>query len=201
MEAGTRHYSRETRLKVRTLYLIKGLPPSEIAEIVGIRAQSVSNLVAKNGWARERQEREARALARAEDRAAHAADEFVQSVVTQSQELAEKGFHHARNAEDGKEFAMAAKGTQVFVQLARQGMGLDAGQTAAANRAGCIALVFGQPFAEAQPEEKRAEAVDVQTSPVSTDVILDFDESQQGAEPDGESDALIESASQLVGNG
>lgn len=191
MAAEQRTYSRATKLKVRTLYLVHGLSPQEISEKVGITRQSVSNLAFKNGWAEQRRIRECQALARAEDRAAQAAGEFVESVVVQSQELAEEGFKRARGAEDGKEFALAMKGTQIAVQLARQGMGLDANQGAAGARAASLTVVFGAPFAEAAPEKVTEEPVEVSARDVSDDIILDFEDLQQGENPRAESAELI----------
>jgi len=193
-------YSRKTRLKVERLYLANGLAPKEIAERVGISAQAVSNLVYKHGWAEKRRQKEAAVLARAEDRVSTSSLEFVESVAVQSQELAEKGFQMARQVSGDdreKAFAMAMKGTQIAVQLARQAIGLDAKGGAAGAREHAATFVFCR-FGEAS--EKRAEPVDVKAEPVSDGVILDFEQSQQGSDSRAESAPLIGNRAQVVEN-
>lgn len=168
--AERKSYSRETRLKAQRLYLAKGMSPAEISAELGISAQSVSNLAHKHGWAELRRRKESRALARAEDVAAAEVEEFLASVTPQAMEAAEKGFELARDVggeNAAKDFAMAMKGTQIAVQIARQGLGLDASGSQASARGASLTLVFGQPFAEA------SEPVNV-TASVSDNTILDF---------------------------
>lgn len=177
-ETATRSYSRKTRLKAERLYLANGLSPKEIAAKLGITAQAVSNLAYKHGWAEKRRRRESQALAHAEDRVSAVALDFVESVALQSQELAEKGFKLARevSGEDReKNFAMAMKGTQIAVQLARQAMGIDA-KSGPGTRDGAAMLVFCR-FGDAT--EKRAEPVEVEARNAE-EITLEFEPSEPG---------------------
>jgi hypothetical protein len=143
------------------------MAPREISAEVGISAQAVSNIVYRHGLAEVRRRNESRALARAEDRAQAEAAEFLESVTPQAMEAAEHGFALART-DDPKGFAMAMKGTQIAVQLARQGLGLDASGAAAAARGQTLAIVFGATFPEA------SEPIPVKAEPVSEYAILEF---------------------------
>ena len=187
-------------MKVQRLYLAKGMGQTDIAAELGIPNQQVANIVYRHGLAELRRRNEARALAKAGDRAVADAEDFVASVVMQSQELAERGFHLAREAGDGKEFAMAAKGTQVFVGMARQGMGLDASGSAQAARGAALTLVYAD-FREASEPQPSAEPVEVRADDVSDDVILDFEQSQQAESRASKSAELIAERAQPVDSG
>jgi hypothetical protein len=201
--AQRRSYSRETRLKVQRLYIGKSMEPREISAELGIPVQQVYNICHRYGLAEIRRKNESRALARAEDKAQSEALEFLESVTPQAMELTEIAFDGARkagNAGDGKEFAMFMKGGQIAVQIARQGLGLDAKGAATAARDGAATLVFCRFGDASQPAEKRAESVDVQAQEVSEEVILDFEQSQQGDSRSAESVALIGNSAQVVDN-
>jgi hypothetical protein len=145
----------------------------EIAAELGIPVQQVYNICHRYGLAETRRKNESRALARAEDKGAADAQEFLDSVTPQAMELTEIAFDGARRAGqlgDGKEFAMFMKGGQIAVQIARQGLGLDAKGAAAGARTQTLAFVFGQPFSEA------SEPINVKAEPVSEGEILDFAE-------------------------
>lgn len=201
-ETKVKGWSRETRLKVQRLYLGKGLSSAEIASQLAIPKQQVYNIVHRYGLAEIRAKNESRALARAKDEAVEDAVEFVASVTPQAMEEAEGGFEmsrQAREAGDAKAFAMAAKGTQIFVQIARQGLGLDRSAGGLGGGAGPT-LVFARFGDAGAPGEKRAEPVEVEATDAEAGETLDFDESQQADARDAESAALIGNAAQVAGN-
>jgi hypothetical protein len=147
---------------------------AEIAAELGLPLQQVYNIVHRYGLAEIRAKNEKRALARAEDIAVAEAEEFVASITPQAMEAAEHGFALART-EDAKEFAMAMKGTQIAVQIARQGLGLDA-KGCASGHSASLTVIFGAPFEDAT--EKHAEPVDVSTT-TDTEIEFEFDQSQK----------------------
>lgn len=201
-ETKVKGWSRETRLKVQRLYLGKGLSSAEIASQLAIPKQQVYNIVHRYGLAEIRTRNESRAIARAKDEAVEEAADFVASVTPQAMEEAEGGFHlsrESRAAGDAKGFAMAMKGVQIAVQIARQGLGLDRNSGQGAGGAS-VSIVFGR-FAEVgAPAEKRADPVEVEATEADAGETLDFDESQEGSANDAESAALIGNDAQVTGN-
>ncbi len=199
-ETKVKGWSRETRLKVQRLYLGKGLSSAEIASQLAIPRQQVYNIVHRYGLAEIRAKNESRAIARAKDEAMDEALDFIASITPQAMEEAEGGFEMSRQAReqgDAKAFAMAAKGTQIMVQIARQGLGLD---RSGGNQSGLgPTLVFAR-FGDNAPVEKQAEPVEVQANELEDDITLEFDQSQQGADGDAVSAQLLGNTAQVAGN-
>lgn len=166
-------FSRQEKLRARTLYLVKGWTPSEIAEELGKEPRQISNLVNHQGWAKARREAEEKAAAKAENAAISNAQAFVESVAIRSEEMADRGFDLAEKAaagEDFKGFAMAASGTKTFVGLTRQALGMDS------QSAGGISItvnaIHGEPIeVQAKPVEETAQKA-LESADAETD--LDF---------------------------
>lgn len=173
--------SRPIQLKVKKLYLVDGLSPSEIAEKVGLSPQSVSNLAYRNGWSHVRRRNEAKALAKVEDQARAAVEQALESVAIRTEGLVERGLDLAENAADAgdaKSFAMAAKGSRDLHAIWRLATGIDA-HAAGSERAASLSIVFARfPDASSQPEEKSADPVEVSAREIADEIKLDFAESQ-----------------------
>ena len=166
-------FSRAEKLRVRALYLGKGRGPSEIAQTMGKEPRQITNLVNRLGWARKRAEVEARAESEAESEGLESARAFVESVAMRSEALVEKGFDLAENTSDAKTFAFAASGTKTFVGLVRQARSLDA---LGAVGGPSLTVIFGNPVAPAESEERRVSEVGPEQSQAlpSSSPDLDF---------------------------
>ncbi len=155
-------FSREEKLRARTLYLVKRWTPAEIAEKLAKEPRQISNLVNHMGWAKLRRIAEEKAAAASEEDAMTSAREFVESVAIRSEELTERGFdmvESAADSGDAKGFAMAASGTKTLVSLARQARGMDATTIAG----GTVNMFFGAPVGAAgmkQAEKTEPEALE-----------------------------------------
>lgn len=145
-------WTREQKLRVKTLYLVKGWTAGEIAEELGKEARQVTNLVNWRGWARKRREMEEKAASVAEQSAIVDAREFVESVAIRGEELAHKGFDVAEKMADKADaigFSAAMSGAKTAVALTRQALGIDATQHAGVNVT--LNAVFGAPVAPSEP--------------------------------------------------
>lgn len=189
-------WDRKTRLKAKRLYCIEGMSPKEISKRTRVPVQTVSNWAWRYGWTRKRQEAETKALAQVEDQARAEIVAALDSVAARSEELVERGLDLAESAADegdAKGFAMAAKGVQSLHAVWRQAKGIDA-KGAAGTGAPQLTVIynqFGDAGAAAQP-------VEIKASPVSAEVILDFDQSQQGDDGNAVSADLMQNGAQLV---
>jgi hypothetical protein len=144
-------WTREQKLRVRTLYLVKGWTASEIAEEFVKEPRQVTALVNHQGWAKRRREIEEKAATLAERKAIQDAAEFVESVALRGEEATHQGFDlagTAAGAGDALAFSAAMSGTKNAVALTRQALGIDSTHAPAGLS---LHVVFARP----EPEEPR----------------------------------------------
>jgi hypothetical protein len=155
--------------QARALYVLKGMPRSEIAAKLNLPPDTVSRLVSRHGWAKELKARlarfESQQLANAND--ANAA--FLESMALQSEELAEDGMQMAREfvqrRDDyaAKDFASATQGVKNLVEIFRKVRGIDGAGQSAGVAIGAV-YINAQPArptksAEQEPIDVSAEAI------------------------------------------
>jgi predicted DNA-binding protein YlxM (UPF0122 family) len=118
--------------KARTLYVVKGIDRSEIAEKLGVLPDTVSNWIFKGGWKAERDRRlqkfEESALAHAQDE--HSA--FLASVSSQVEELTEDSLEVSRQAVKGgikntRELQQASQSAKNYLEMYFKANKLDRG--------------------------------------------------------------------------
>jgi hypothetical protein len=121
------------RLAVRSMYVIHARPPSEIARSLALTAPQVSNMIAREGWARLRakkqNEREQKAVAIQDTRADHDVARVVETTAVLSEELGIRSLNFSSellDAKDPKGLQMASGAALNFVKIARMSRGLDA---------------------------------------------------------------------------
>lgn len=152
-------FTREEKLRVRTLYLVRGWTAGEIAKELGKEPRQITSLANHRGWAKRRREIEEKAARVAENAAIIDAKEFVEAVAIRGEEMAMKGFDVASaRADEGDAlgFSAAMSGTKTAVALTRQALGIDATQSA--GQGVTLNMVFGAPV-EAVSEPKPVEKV------------------------------------------
>lgn len=138
-------WERVEKLRVKRLFLVSGCLPKEIGEKVGRPAHQVSNLIWKNGWGKLKRIAEEKAEALVESDATASAVDFIESIGSQCEEIAETGLGFARDTirdKDAKGFALTMSGVKTAVGLVRQARGMDA---QAQGTSISISAVFGRP--------------------------------------------------------
>lgn len=179
------------------MYVHKGMGPSEIASHLGLKVQSVSNVIYKHGLAEKRSRMEARALARAEEQAEAEHQSFLEGVRPQARIATETALDNANAAAergDAKEFMFWMKGGEIGYRMSVDASGVSRQESGGQ---GPISIVFAR-FPDKGAQEERA--VPIEVAATDAGETLDFDESQQASAPAAESAALIGNAAQIVGN-
>ena len=161
--------------QAKALYTIKGLSGPQIALKLGVPTGTIQSLIRRGAWSADRQRRmqlyERTVLSRAED--ANAA--FLESMATQSEELAEDGMQmarevvHRRDDFAAKDFASATQGVKNLVEIFRKVRGID-------GSSGGAGVTIGAMFINAQSAPQRPlknadsaaqeQAIDVSTQPI-----------------------------------
>ncbi len=121
-----------TRLTVRSLYVVQGRNPKEIALALNLKPQQVRNLVVREGWTTLKAKRgesrskqtEAKLLARADADM----ERVVEATAILSEDLQLRSLNlcgEYLDAKDAKSLQMASGAARNFVQIARMSRGLD----------------------------------------------------------------------------
>lgn len=95
--AGQR-YSLAFLTQARSLYVVKGMAPSEIARKLDAKPQAIRLLACRHGWGKEREDRLKRYENAIITRATNENASFLESMSAQSEELAEDSAMRAREA-------------------------------------------------------------------------------------------------------
>lgn len=129
------------KLAVRSFYVVQGMKPAQIAPMVGMNAEQVSNLARREGWvklrANQQGEKERKSAEAQDTRAQDDVARIVEAVAIRGEELSVQTLDHCsrilnRKTEDGnpaidsKELQMASGAAVNFVKIARMSRGLDA---------------------------------------------------------------------------
>lgn len=120
------------RLTIRSLYVLQGIGPAQISEMVKLTPVQVRNLIAREGWrvqrAKKRNERETKQIAVQDARANEDIQRVVEATATLSEELSVGSLILSRElleAKDAKGLQMASGAAANFVKIARMSRGLD----------------------------------------------------------------------------
>lgn len=162
-----RYYPAETKAKAKALYLVKFLPPKEIAVKLDVPVERVHDWISNNGWNKIREQRIDRAERQLALDQEKSLDPFMELVAAESEEIALTGFQRAREsaASDSefaaKDFASWTGGVKNLVSMYRTAKGLDAAQASAVN------LTLNQFYVpDTAPKPVQSDDTDVQVSPV-----------------------------------
>lgn len=153
------------------MYLLMGLDGSEIGASLSIPVKKVYDLIAREGWTKERERMKSKAVAKCDERAAREVENIVESVAIKTEELALGTLDAAGEvlenqsgdfwAKDLQSLSQAAKN---FVSLARQARGLD---SASGNLADKPQILFLQLERVERPEKKVEHIHELSTSEVT----------------------------------
>ncbi len=125
-------FPEATRLTIRSLYVVQGRAPAEIALALSLKPQQVRNLVIREGWTQlkakradsRKQKGEAALLARAESDV----QRVVEATAILSEDLSLRSLNYCSellDSKDAKSLQMASGAARNFVQIARMSRGLD----------------------------------------------------------------------------
>jgi len=175
------------RLAIRSMYVLQGLQPSQIAPLVHLTNQQVSNMVRREGWSKlrgeKRVQKEQSAISRQDARADEEISRIHEAAAIRSEECMVKTADHCaeilnRTMEDGvtpaidsKSLQMASGSLRNFVMAARTLRGMDQRNGGASQDGGSQqTLIFVGALAEAprKAEPKQADiAVEIPAIEVS----------------------------------
>jgi len=118
--------------KARTLYLVRGMPPSAVAAELGVQPKAISDLASRRGWCKVRRE-----VWQESDKASQAAlsadvSRVMQGIALESEELTVGSLQLAREsieAKDAKSLSMSSSAIRNLVEVSRRIRGLDQQQT------------------------------------------------------------------------
>lgn len=162
--SNTRYHSTGVIASVRHLYLVKLLPPREIAAKTGVNIETVYAWARDKGWARIKKEKLEQVDAKLSAEAGKGCDELMLSLAPQTQELAEDTLTFAREtleARDAKGLALTSQALKNFVSVYRTAKGLDA----ASGAPQVTFNAFYTPAPHAQPKQAEEPSIDVATTP------------------------------------
>jgi len=159
-----------TRLSVRSLYVVHGMQPSQIALAVNLSCQQVRNLISREKWTALKLQRQASRENRTEREQLARADVDCKRVVEATAILSEDLSLRSLNlcseyldTKDAKSLQMASGAARNFVQIARMSRGLDRPAAGSGSQpAGSTTnLIFVGTLERSAPkaEPKQAEAV------------------------------------------
>jgi hypothetical protein len=175
------------KLTIRSMYVLQGLQPAQIAPLIHLTPLQVANMVRREGWSKlrgeKRVQKEQSAISRQDARADEEISRIHEAAAIRSEECMVKTADHCaeilnRTMEDGvtpaidsKSLQMASGSLRNFVMAARTLRGMDqrnggASQDGAGNTTN---LIFVGALAEAprKAEPKQAESVtEVQATPI-----------------------------------
>lgn len=124
------------KLTVRSLYVLQGLKPAQIAPMCGLAPQQVANLARREGWTAlrngKKEAKEQKSIALQDARASEDVARVVEAVAIRSEELSVRTLDRCSEilksgGEDSdKKLQMASGAARNFVQIARMSRGLDA---------------------------------------------------------------------------
>ena len=173
------------KMAVRSFYLLQGLQPAQIAPMVSLSAQQISNLVRRENWHEQRKARETKReqiATKLQDTRAHAdIAAVVEAVAIRGEELSVRTLEHcsavlSRKTESGapaidsKELQMASGAALNFVKIARMSRGLDARGTNANGSVGqggsnpfglAVFVVRGESREEVEARQAKARAIPI----------------------------------------
>ena len=125
-------FPEATRLTIRSLYVVQGRAPAEIALALSLKPQQVRNLVTREGWTQLKSKRADSRKQKGEQALLARADADVQRVVEATAILSEDLSLRSLNlssefldAKDAKSLQMASGAAMNFVKIARMSRGLD----------------------------------------------------------------------------
>ncbi len=136
------------RQRVRSLYVVQGLQPAQIAKETKLPVNTITQLVIREGWTNERRILSKEVKIRADAEIKGEIDEMVRAVGALSEQGAVAGLQRAVNCTSethtlaSRDFSNWAAGAKSLVTLARQARGLDAKETASAGPAGVNVNLF-----------------------------------------------------------
>ena len=130
------------KLTVRSFYVVQGLGPAAIGPLVGLSAQQVTNMVAREGWRAQRGDKRTSKEGDAKKeierlQSEHASEQnqrIHEAIAIRTEELSVKTLDHCAEilkAPSGseKELQMASGAAMNFVKIARMSRGLDQRQS------------------------------------------------------------------------
>lgn len=171
------------KLTVRSLYLVQGQGIAQIWPLVGLTYQQVKNMVAREGWSKERNapgklKPESEKSQVEELQLAHAQAEVKrihESIAIRTEELSVRTLDHCseildkRPADMDKALQMASGAARNFVQIARMSRGLDARRSESAGNDGApsvnVFLVRGETLERPMVRAEVVTEVEVKTIP------------------------------------
>ena len=169
-------FPESTRLSIRSLYVVHGRQPKDIALALNLKAQQVSNIIHREGWTALRpkkptQRQEKLEIAIREREQADVA-RVVEATALLSEDLSLRSLNYCSellDAKDPKGLQMASGAARNFVQIARMSRGLDSKRDTGADQSAQLNvnlfLVRGETL---EQPIKRAEAVDVVAKAVAS---------------------------------
>lgn len=161
---------------VRTMYLVQGCAPSEIALALQLPAKRVSDLVSREGWSKQRRGNVSQLTVKSD---AHAQEQLAKTIEAHAilaEHGATVGLSRAVEAagapihkDNAQAFRAYAGGARDLVNIARQARGLDS-----QGSAGVAGATFNLTQLVVQPREKpvvrveeAAQVIDVTALPVA----------------------------------
>ncbi len=165
------------KLTIRSMYVLQGLQPAQIAPLIHLTPLQVANMVRREGWSKlrgeKREQKESSAIARQDARAGEEISRIHEAAAIRGEECMVKTLDHCANlvsaeAIDEKALQMASGAARNFVQVARMLRGMDSrGPANAAQPQGAGAtLIFVGALERTTPKElKQADAVEVSATP------------------------------------
>ena len=122
------HIPEALKLQVRSLYVLHGYAPIQIAQMLQLTADQIYRLVSRNGWNRLKEERGRRKEA-AQDARAQADVAKVQEVVAiRAEELTVRSLDLCSDfldTKDAKNLSMASTAARNLSEITRKSRGLD----------------------------------------------------------------------------
>lgn len=158
-------YPASVKARAKSLYLVKGLPPRDIADELGIPVGAIHDWSSRCGWTKTRAAKLLQLDGKL-DSVIPGTDEFMDVVAVESEDIALAGFQKARESTQSdsefaaKDFASWTSGVKNLVGMYRTAKGLD-------TQAGTAQITFNAFYSPTAPKEKQAdsgESIDVATT-------------------------------------
>ena len=144
-------------MKARNLYVNQGLPPTQVANLCGLKVHQVAQLAVREGWTKVRRANEARLAARIQSRNDENIDEVSAAIASECDEIALSAVAKSKAAlsrDDpgaARDFQALTAGLKNVVTVARTVRGLDQQQEAPTSVN--IGFFFAPPGARSAPAE------------------------------------------------
>lgn len=151
-------FTRDDKLEIQKMYVIKLMPPREIAEKTGFNSQQISDLARRMNWTKRKKEAELKLgqlIQRETSSIVSETDEFLESARIRAAGLLEKGFDLAEGSAtlgDTKGFSASMSGSKVAYDIYRNAAGLDT--QVKGNTTINMAVFFGNPVDAPTPQSQ-----------------------------------------------